>query len=203
MGFGDAAEAGNDAGFRKLVDRMTRLEAELMQVRASSVGRQGQIDFLTNQVLIAEQVATETTVEFAPGVGTPGWVTEPFSSVRDTALDVTTSSTGILAVQVSAYVGTWSNGSSATAIASVGCEVRRAEDDSHVRGPLVGDGPYSRTVGAAQAFASPGQWHLFTLEPSTAYTLRTRRQYNVWLTGSGDGSVAYAGSSLAAIKIGM
>lgn len=205
MGLLDITRAGEDAGVRTLLQRITEIETRLQQVSAAAAGSQGQIDFLASQTVSAEAapgaLTVLTTNPAAADVATT-WVA--FDAAADAAVTITTSSTGKIAAQAGGYLWLYAK-DYATARGFIGVEILNAAG-TVVRNPANGDGNMSTLYGANNTLTqvSTGHRHEWQMSPNTTYTLRCRRGYAVTAGLSTSAAVtAFQGTALNVTKLGM
>lgn len=176
---------------------------------------QAQVAFLLDQTAYAELWNIPATsgvgyVTVNPATADTGIVWRPFAADADATLDVTTSSTGKLAVTLSGLIGALAL-NTATASAFLGLEV--LQGGTQLKGPTSEDGPYLEVQGLdiSQRHSSTAAPILLenyiALAPSTLYTLRTRRGYRIGPGGTGSGThvgtARWYGAAISATKLGM
>jgi len=201
----DAPQVGDDAGIRQLLGRISTLEARLAEVQAAAAGNQGSLDFLAAQTVSAEaspgSLTTVTTNPATSGVANT-WV--PFDSSADASCQLTTSSTGRIAVQAGGYL--WLAASNfCTQYGYIGVEILDA-NGNQLREPHNGDGNMSSLWGQNNSAlnANSGHRHEWQLTPWTTYTLRCRRGYAVGAGSTGAiAIVSFQGTALSITKLGM
>ena len=204
MGLLDITRAGEDAGVRTLLQRIADLESQLQQVSAAAAGNSGQVEFLANQTVSAEAApGALTTITINPATANIATTWVAFDAAADAQAELTTSSTGRLAVTCGGFL-LLTVTQNCRARAGIGVEILK--DGVVVRNPGIGDGNLTdlKSPDAAWSGAGSGHRHEWTLTPNTTYTLRCRRGYS--LTAGNAGAVAqisFQGTAVSATKLGM
>lgn len=204
MGLLNAPDAGEDAGLRALVRRVADLETQLQQVMAASAGNAGQLDFLANQSASAEAApGALTTVTINPATSNVPITWIAFDPAADAQVELTTSSTGRLAVTCGGFL-LLTVTLNCRARAGIGVEILK--DGVVVRNPGIGDGNLTdlRAPDASWSGAGSGHRHEWTLAPLTTYTVRCRRGYSVGAGSAGAvATISFQGTAVSATKLGM
>lgn len=201
-----------------LVTSVNTANATLGALLKANRGVNQQVQFLLTQSVYAEKwnipdeegqgkVTTSPADTDIPNT----WL--PFHEDYDASVDVTTSSTGNLMVQLSGLIGSSSLGA-ARAQTFLGLEI--LQGSTVINSPDGGDGPRIETrSGAATSdimnvdLALVGvplltQNYMY-LSPNTTYTLRARRGYSV-VAGLASNRTAYSrwtGTAISVTKLGM
>ena len=200
----DAPQVGDDAGIRALLGRVGKLEDQLQRVQAASSGNQATVDYVLGQVVSAEAAPSGVTALEFPDATTDvpaTWL--PFDPTADASVTITTSSTGLVAVQAGGYLGLYSVGYR-TAAGYIGVEILKG--GVQVRPPLNGDGNFATnwSVNGYITQANTGHRHQWLLDANTTYVLRCRRGFGVGAGPSGAfARIDFQGTALVVSKIGM